>query len=140
VSEPATSLPFVDEHARSVAAPVDRTWAAVDEYVGRLASAQRPVLSRLLGTAPRSGFEVVERDPPHEVVLAGRHRFSTYRLVFRVEAEGAGSRLRARTYAAFPGRRGRAYLTMLRVGTGHRRATERMLRSIAGRAGTNRGS
>jgi hypothetical protein len=140
VSEPATSLPFVDEHARSVAAPVDRTWAAVDEYVERLASAQRPVLSRLLGTAPRSGFEVVERDPPHEVVLAGRHRFSTYRLVFRVEAEGAGSRLRARTYAAFPGRRGRAYLTMLRVGTGHRRATERMLRSIAGRAGTNRGS
>ena len=84
MSEPATSLPFVDEHARSVAAPVDRTWAAVDEYVG--------------------------------------------------------SRLRARTYAAFPGRRGRAYLTMLRVGTGHRRATERMLRSIGGRARTNRGS
>lgn len=134
MSEPATSLPFVDEHARSVAAPVDRTWAAVDEYVGRLASAQRPVLSRLLGTAPRSGFEVVERDPPHEVVLAGRHRFSTYRLVFRVEPDGAGSRLRAITYAAFPGRRGRAYVTMLTVSTAHRRATERMLRRVALRA------
>ncbi|HET8662880.1 MAG TPA: hypothetical protein VFM08_01055 [Nocardioides sp.] len=134
MNEPAASLPFVDEHARSVPAPVDRTWRAVEEYAERMSSAPRPVLSRLLGTAPSSGFEVVKRDPPHEVVLAGRHRFSTYRLVFRVEPDGAGSRLRAITYAAFPGRRGRAYVTMLTVSTAHRRATERMLRRVALRA------
>ena len=83
---------------------------------------------------PRSGFEVAVADPPHEIVLVGRHRFSTYRLVFRVEPDGGGSRLSALTYADFPGLRGRAYRTMLMVSTGHRRATQNMLRAVAQRA------
>jgi hypothetical protein len=127
----SAGLPFVDEHTRGVAAPTDRTWASLEEYVARLTAASHGVLFRVLGTVPRSGFEVVGTDPPREIVLGGRHRFSTYRLVFRVEPEGDGSRLAALTYAAFPGLHGRAYRTMLMLSTGHRRATQQMLARVA---------
>ena len=124
-------LPFVDEHTRAVSASPGRTWEALEEYVDRLTTASHGVLFRVLGTVPRSGFEVVDTDSLHEIVLAGRHRFSTYRLVFRVEPEGEGSRLHALTYAAFPGPHGRAYRAMLVLSTGHRRATQNMLRTVA---------
>jgi hypothetical protein len=131
-------LPFVDEYSRDVAAAPVRTWAALQRYVETLTSESHSVLLRVLlrvlGTVPRSGFEVVDSDPPREVVLAGRHRFSTYQLVFRVDAVGTGSRLRALTYAEFPGLRGRVYRTGLMLSTGHRRATEGMLRKVARRA------
>lgn len=127
-------LPFVDEHERAVAATADRTWTALHDYVEGLTTSSHGVLFRVLGTVPRSGFEVVETDPPHEVVLAGRHRFSTYRLVFRVDQEGEASRLRALTYAVFPGLHGMAYRTALMLSTGHARATRGMLRTVARRA------
>ncbi len=127
-------LPFVDEHARSVAATPERTWAALHDYVERLTTSSHGVLFRVLGTVPRSGFEVVESAPPHEIVLAGRHRFSTYRLVFRVDTEGDASRMRALTYAVFPGPHGWAYRTLLMLSTGHARATRGMLRTVAKRA------
>jgi len=129
-----SDLPFVDEHSRRVAATPERTWQELERYVGRLTTSSHRLLFRVLGTVPRSGFEVAESDPPREVELSGRHRFSTYRLVFRVEAEGDGSRLHALTYAEFPGLRGRAYRTVLMVSTGHRRATENMLKNVADRA------
>ena len=124
-------LPFVDEHVRVVRAGQDRTWTALQEYVDGLTTASHGVLSRILGTVPRSGFEVVEIDPPREIVLGGRHRFSTYHLVFRVDPDDDRSRLSARTYAAFPGLHGLAYRTGLMLTTGHRRATQHMLRAIA---------
>jgi hypothetical protein len=124
-------LPFVDEYSRVVRATQARTWEALQVYVDRLAASSHGVLSVVLGTVPRSGFEVVETDPLHELVLGGRHRFSTYRLVFRNEPEGEGSRLHAGTYAVFLGVHGRAYRTMLMVSTGHRRAVERMLLNVA---------
>lgn len=127
-------LPFVDEYSRAVAAAPELTWAALDGYVERLTTSSHGLLFRLLGTVPRSGFEVVGTDPPRELALGGRHRFSTYRLVFRVDPEGAGSRLRALTYAVFPGVRGRAYRSALMLSTGHRRATENMLATVARRA------
>jgi hypothetical protein len=127
-------LPFVDEHSRTVAASADRTWRALEEQVDRMTTASHPLLSRVLGTVPRSGFEVVAWDAPREIALGGLHRFSTYRLVLRVETEGERSRLHALTYAEFPGLRGRAYRTGLMVSTGHRRATERMLESVARKA------
>jgi hypothetical protein len=134
----APDLPFVDEHTRDVAVPPDRTWAVLSDYVVRLTTSPHGglsgVLFRVLGTVPRSGFEVVASDPPREVVLAGRHRFSTYRLVFRVEPAAGGSRLHALTYAAFPRLRGRAYRTALMVSRGHARATRGMLRTVADRA------
>jgi len=127
-------LPFVDEHSQVIGATPDRTWEALQEYVERLTTAPHRVLGPLLGTVPRSGFEVVDSDPPREVVLGGRHRFSTYRLVFRIEPEGDDSRLHALTYAEFPGLLGRVYRTGLMVSTGHRRATQNMLRTVAVRA------
>jgi hypothetical protein len=127
-------LPFVDEYTREVAATPHRTWTALSEYVGALTSSSPGVLFRVLGTVPRSGFEVVASDPPRELVLAGRHRFSTYRLVFGVEPVADGSRLHASTYAEFPGLRGRAYRTVLMVSTGHARATRGMLSRVAARA------
>ena len=127
----SSDLPFVDEQTRAVAAPPDRTWAALQEYVGRLTTSSHGWLWRLLGTVPRSGFEVVETDPPREIVLGGRHRFSTYRLVLRVDPEGDSSRLRALTYAEFPGLRGRAYRTALMGSTGHVRATQALLVRVA---------
>lgn len=129
-------LPFVDEHAVAVSASRERTWAVLRSYVDGLVTARHRLLSPVLGTRPRSGFAVHSERPGHEVVLAGRHRFSTYRLVFRVEetAGEPGSRLSALTYAVFPGLRGWAYRTMLMVSTGHARATTRMLRAVARRA------
>jgi hypothetical protein len=127
-------LPFLDEHHRFVRATPERTWAALDDYVVRLAGSSRSLLFLLLGTVPRSGFGIVRTDPPREVVLSGRHRFATYRLIFRVDAEGEHACLRALSYAAFPGLHGWAYRTALMVSTGHRRATQNMLRSVAHRA------
>lgn len=127
-------LPFVDEHSVAVNAPAERTWAALQQYVDRLVSSRHSILFRVLGTHPRSGFAVHSKDPGREVRLAGRHRFSTYQLVFTVNEVGPRSQLTAVTYAAFPGVHGRAYRRMLMVTTGHVRATNRMLRSVARRA------
>jgi hypothetical protein len=128
------NLPFVDEHTHDVAAPPDRTWAALSDYVVAMTSRPHLLLFRVLGTVPRSGFEIVASDPPREVVLGGRHRFSAYRLVFRVEPAEGGSRLHALTYAVFPGLRGRAYRSALMVSGGHARATRAMLQAVARRA------
>lgn len=130
----STDLPFLDEHQRFVLASPSRTWGALDDYVGRLTGSSHGLLFLLLGTVPRSGFEIVRTDPPREVVLSGRHRFATYRLVFRVDPEGEHARLRALSYAAFPGLHGWAYRTALMVSTGHRRATRNMLRAVVRRA------
>jgi hypothetical protein len=57
-------LPFVDEHVRVVRAGQALTWTALQEYVEGQTSASHGVLSLLLGTVPRSGFEVVATAPP----------------------------------------------------------------------------
>ncbi len=131
-------LPFVDAYSRSVDASPDRTWEALQPQVERMTTATRGLLHGalfgVLGTVPRSGFTVIASDPGREVVLGGRHRFSTYRLVFRVEPEGEAALLSALTYAEFPGLPGRAYRTMLMATTGHRRAAQRLLAGVARRA------
>lgn len=135
---PLLDLPFVDAYSRSVAATPAHTWEALEHHVERMTTSTRGVLHgvlfRVLGTEPRSGFEVVETEPLREVVLGGRHRFSTYRLVFRVEPDNDGALLSALTYAEFPGLRGRAYRTALMVSTGHRRAAQKILAGVARRA------
>jgi hypothetical protein len=134
-SVPAPDLPFVDEHARDIACSPEQTWAALSEYVARLTSSSHSVFFRVLfgalRTVPRSGFRVAGSDPPREIVLTGEHRFSSYRLVFRVEPTEGGSRLRALTYAAFPGVIGGAYRLALMASTGHARATRAMLSRVA---------
>jgi hypothetical protein len=63
------------------------------------------------------GFHVETAEAPSELGLAGRHRFSTYLLSFRLEDAGSGrTKLVAETRAAFPGLKGSAYRALV-IGT-----------------------
>ena len=64
---------------------------------------------------------------PRRLELRGRHRFSSYALVFLIEP----GRVRAQTYAEFPGVKGRVYRALV-IGSGaHGVVTRRLLRRIA---------
>jgi hypothetical protein len=122
--------PFVDEHRIEIAASRGLVWTALRRYVEkslRLAGPLRP----LLRTEPPAGFEVTLEVPNRHLGLAGRHRFARYLLEFDL-ADGADGTtlLSARTYAAFPGPRGRAYRALV-IGTrGHVVAVRHLLRAI----------
>ncbi|MEV7076130.1 hypothetical protein [Streptomyces sp. NPDC093990] len=144
------ALPRIDEHATLVAAPAGAVWDALGEVLeesfGRPRSAR---YARLVGVADRTasgprplargsafpGFRVADAEPGRELVLVGRHRFSTYALVFRMEAAGGGrTRLRAGSRARFPGPGGALY-RLLVVGTGaHALLTGRLLAAVGRRA------
>lgn len=128
-----SELPYLDEHATTIAADVDDVWPVLVETLDRAFSrAGMPSYTRIVGCAdctasgPRPlaegstipGFRVVAAVPAAELVLAGRHRFSSYALIFRLEQVTAGrSRLRAESRAAFPGLAGGVY-RLLVIGTG----------------------
>jgi len=125
-------LPYVDEHAITIAVPRDRVWAALRCYAATsIGVSPASPLARILGTVPRSGFEVAHAVPAEMLALAGRHRFSRYALVFELaDVAGSGTVLSAKTYAAFPGLRGRAYRALV-IGTrAHVLATGHMLRNV----------
>ena len=122
---------FIDEHVRRVDAPRDVVWDAVDRCATRMCSADRGVLGRLLATEPPSGFAVTERMPQERIVLAGRHRFARYTLVFDLTGASDASELRAQTYADFPGVRGRVYRALVVGSRAHAYVTRRILRSIS---------
>ena len=143
-------LPYIDEHATCVGATPERTWAALLEIGGAmrgpigplgwlmglqpaLASGDWPVEVEAGATLP--GFVVEEARPPSRLALRGRHRFSRYALVFELEDRGPdGTRVRARSWGAFPGVHGRAYRALV-VGSGaHRMVVRRLLRGIEERA------
>jgi hypothetical protein len=111
------NLPFVDEHTAETDAPHEHVWQEV------------------VRSAPERGFTITGWDAPERLVLEGRHPFSRYALVFIVHSvEGGGSRVRAQTWAAFPGPHGRVYRALV-IGSGmHARIVRRMVRGIAGRA------
>ena len=139
---------YLDEHAVDVAADAEAVWA---ELLGTL-GATRPAAvtyARLVGcadhraTGPRPlaagstvpGFRVVAADPPRELLLEGSHRFSTYALAFRIDDLGPGrSRLRAESWADFPGLRGRVYRGLVVGSGGHVVLVRRLLAGIGRRA------
>ncbi|MFF1723468.1 hypothetical protein [Streptomyces sviceus] len=143
------ALPRVDEHAVVVSATADEVWDALGESLeqsfGRPRSAR---YARLVGVADRTasgprplaegsvlpGFRVADAVPGRELVLVGRHHFSTYALVFRLEAEGAGIQLRAETRARFPGPGGALYRLLVISSGAHALLTGRLLAGVRRRA------
>ena len=146
---PLDDLPHVDEHAVDVPAPPGTAYAGVLEAMHRTFGGPRARrIAVALGCDPREtrawerpsigstvpGFRVVAADPPHLVAVAGRHRFSRYGIVWRIERAGARCRVRAETRAVFPGPHGALYRAAV-VGTrGHVLAVRRLLAQAARRA------
>jgi hypothetical protein len=118
-------LPYIDEHATTVAADREETWWALLRVMCR--DPHKP------STVP-FGFNLDEARPPERFALTGRHPFAVYRLVFELEiAPGstAATRVRALTWADFPGVHGKIYRAMV-IGTGaHRVVVRQMLKRIA---------
>lgn len=144
------SLPYIDEHATDIAAGSDDVWRSLGEALDRSFSGPGMAsYARLVGSAdctasgPRPpaegstfpGFRVVAAVPGRELVLQGRHRFSSYALIFRLEHVSPGrSRLRAETRAAFPGLAGGLYRRLV-IGTGgHVVGMRRLLSAIRRRS------
>jgi hypothetical protein len=143
-------LPLVDEHAVTIVVGVEQVWPVLvdtlDRSFGRAGAAR---YARVVGCDPdRSsgprplakgstvpGFRVVAVVPGSELWLRGRHRFSYYALIFRLEPLGSGgSRLRAESRAGFPGLTGGLYrLLVVRTG-GHVIAVRRLLSAIRDRS------
>jgi hypothetical protein len=144
-----SALPFVDEQATTVAAEpghvrsallstLDRTFsqrgaAAYARAVGchpRVAAGPRPLA--VGSTVP--GFAVTAAGS-EEIVLEGRHHFSAYALVFRLDPCDAGrTRLRAETWASFPGLTGGLYRLLVIGSRGHVLGTRRLLAAVRRRA------
>src|ERR1700712_2753648 len=97
-AESAAELPWVDEHAGEIAAPVSAVWPVLLRTVERMtAGAAAPRYARAVGCAdaeaggPRPlevgstvpGFHVAALAPERLLVMAGSHHFSDYALCFR---------------------------------------------------------
>jgi hypothetical protein len=118
-------LPYIDEHAITVDANREETWSALLRVMCR--DPHDP------STVP-TGFVLDEARAPERFALKGRHPFAVYRLVFELDPElgpapgaPARTRVRALTWAAFPGMHGKVYRALV-IGTGgHRVAVRSML-------------
>jgi len=139
-------LPFVDEHVTSVAASADTVWQVLVDRLGRQFSrGPATAFARVVGCAevaasgPRPlvegstlpGFRVVTIVPLTEIVLDGSHRFSTYRLTFRVDrVSSSESRLRAESRASFPGIAGESYRRVVVASGAHAILVRRLLSGV----------
>jgi hypothetical protein len=146
----ASGLPFVDEHATTIAADQDLVRVALLATLDRAFSRRgAAAYARLVGCVPSvasgprpltvgstvPGFEVTAAAPDGQVVLEGRHRFSTYALIFRLDAEADGrTRLRAETRASFPGVTGGIYRALAIGSRGHVLGTRRLLAAVRRRS------
>ena len=142
-------LRYLDEHSTMIEASADAVWSALLAVVDHEFSRGTALFVRAVGctdtvvSGPRPlaegstvpGFRVAKAVPGVELALEGRHRFSTYALIFRIDHVDADrSRLRAESRADFPGVPGRIY-RLLVVGTrGHVLAVRRLLSGVKRRA------
>ena len=142
-------LPYIDVHEVEIAADVNAAWGALVRVArGSLGGTGQRRLAQALGVEPPSvsgrwtpevepgaalpGFAVERVRRPELLSLRGGHRFSRYRLDFELSAAGSDrSRLRARTWAEFPGLAGAAYRALVIGGGAHRLIVRRLLRRIA---------
>jgi hypothetical protein len=132
-----------------VEASRERAWSGLGTVLSAMSHGSRRELgARALGCRDRSasgppdaqgstlpGFRIEQVERPSQLALEGRHRFSRYALIFRLdELPGERSRVRAETRAAFPGLRGRLYRALV-IGTrSHTVAVHRMLSAVKRRA------
>lgn len=145
----AEALPHVDEHSTSVEASPEETWEALLRIAeASFSSPRTATAARALGcedaaaAGPRPlaagsaipGFHVAAAEPGRELALVGRHRFSRYALIFRLDPAGAGTALRAETRAEFPGLHGRAYRALVIGSRLHVLVTRRLLAAAKRRA------
>ena len=125
-------LPYIDEHAITVDANRAETWSALLRVMCR--DPHDP------STVP-IGFVLDEARPSERFALKGRHPFAVYRWVFELDPEletapddTATTRVRALTWADFPGIHGKIYRALV-IGTGgHRVAVRWTLKRIAATA------
>jgi hypothetical protein len=120
-------LPYIDEHAITVHANREETWSALLRVMCRDA---------LTPASVPTGFVLDEARPYDRFALKGRHPFAVYRLVFELDSDLAPrrTRVRALTWAAFPGLHGTIYRALV-IGTGgHRFAVRQILKRVAAEA------
>lgn len=141
------ALPFIDEHQVVVNAPIHTVWEALESRITGIAKSPLAAYVRAISADPGSvsgrpldagatvpGFRVVDSVPPERVELAGRHRFSRYRLVFDLTPQDGSTLLRAQTYAVFPGVLGAAYQGLVIKSGAHRVMTRYLLAGVCRRA------
>ncbi|WP_223188327.1 MULTISPECIES: hypothetical protein [unclassified Streptomyces] len=150
------ALPHVDEHTTVVPAPADAVWRELGKVLDHsFGHGRAGAVARLLGcpdhtpSGPRplaegstlTGFRVAAATPNRELLLIGRHHFSTYALILRLDEAAPGrTRLRAETRARFPGPAGALYGRLV-IGTGgHALFTRHLLRTVEKRAPKGRGA
>lgn len=117
-------LTYIDEHAITIDANREDTWSALLTVMCR--DPRDP------STVP-IGFVLDEARSPVRFALKGRHPFAVYRWVFELDEldDAARTRLRAATWANFPGMHGKAYRALV-IGTGgHRIVVRRTLKRVA---------
>jgi hypothetical protein len=123
-------LPYIDEHAISVAADRAETWSALLRVLRY--DPEDP------STVPR-GFALEESRPPERFALRGRHPFAVYRWVFELDAEAPQrTRIRSATWADFPGLHGKIYRALVIGSGGHRVVVRWTLRRITARVFSER--
>ena len=151
--KPTGQLPSIDEHAVAVSAGADDVWwALLDALDGSFSRPRSAWYARVVGctdstaSGPRPlaegstvpGFRVAVADPGRELVLVGRHDFSSYQLTFRLAPLGPGrSQLTAESRATFPGLAGGAY-RLLVISSGFHVRTVRSMITAIGRAAEQR--
>jgi hypothetical protein len=136
-------LPFIDAHETLVRAAPAAVWDATADVVAGWGGPVGAIAARAVGCSdtesdfPRTvvGFRVVRADRPSVISLRGAHRFSRYALEFSIGlAQEGQTRLRAQSWAEFPGIPGRIYRAGV-IGTGgHVFAVRRLLGAIQRRA------
>ncbi|CAM3240345.1 hypothetical protein BST27_24585 [Mycobacterium intermedium] len=123
-------LPYIDEHAISIDASVSETWEALLRVMCR--DPQDPT------TVP-FGFVLDEVRPGERLALKGRHPFAVYRWVFELDHLAPGrTRVRAGSWAKFPGPHGKVYRALVIGSGGHRVAVRLTLKRIAAQAQSGR--